>query len=247
MLGVSERDLFTVDLDDDGPHALIAGTTGSGKSELLRTLIASMATDADPEHLTFALVDYKGGGALDECAELPHTVGLVTDLDEQLSERALRCLDAELRHRERLLREVGLSHIRDYQRLRDTEDAKDAGMEPMPRLAVVIDEFATLVKALPDFVDSLVSIAQRGRTLGVHLIMATQRPAGSVNDAIKNNVKLRIALRLESTGDSEDVIDSPASAGIGTRQWAAPTTGSARGRCCRCRPRCPPESPRRRR
>ncbi|MER7790447.1 FtsK/SpoIIIE domain-containing protein [Streptomyces sp. NPDC097640] len=219
VLGVSERDLFTVDLDDDGPHALIAGTTGSGKSELLRTLIASMATDADPEHLTFALVDYKGGGALDECAELPHTVGLVTDLDEQLSERALRCLDAELRHRERLLREVGLGHIRDYQRLRDTEDAKDAAMEPMPRLAVVIDEFATLVKALPDFVDSLVSIAQRGRTLGVHLIMATQRPAGSVNDAIKNNVKLRIALRLESTGDSQDVIDSPAAAGIGTRQW----------------------------
>ncbi|WP_432044505.1 FtsK/SpoIIIE domain-containing protein [Streptomyces asiaticus] len=216
VLGVSERDLFTVDLDDDGPHALIAGTTGSGKSELLRTLIASMAIDADPEHLTFALVDYKGGGALDECAELPHTVGLVTDLDEQLSERALRCLDAELRHRERLLREVGLSHIRDYQRLRDTGDAD---MEPMPRLAVVIDEFATLVKALPDFVDSLVSIAQRGRTLGVHLIMATQRPAGSVNDAIKNNVKLRVALRLESGEDSQDVIDSPAAAGIGTRQW----------------------------
>ncbi|MEU1670290.1 FtsK/SpoIIIE domain-containing protein [Streptomyces sparsogenes] len=216
VLGVSERDLFTVDLDDDGPHALIAGTTGSGKSELLRTLIASMATDADPEHLTFALVDYKGGGALDECAEFPHTVGLVTDLDEQLSERALRCLDAELRHRERLLREVGLGHIRDYQRMRDTERPD---MEPMPRLAVVIDEFATLVKALPDFVDSLVSIAQRGRTLGVHLIMATQRPAGSVNDAIKNNVKLRIALRLESTGDSQDVIDNPAAAGIGTRQW----------------------------
>ncbi|MEU7245354.1 FtsK/SpoIIIE domain-containing protein [Streptomyces sparsogenes] len=216
VLGVSERDLFTVDLDDDGPHALIAGTTGSGKSELLRSLIASMAVDADPEHLTFVLVDYKGGGALDECAELPHTVGLVTDLDEQLSERALRCLDAELRHRERLLREAGLSHVRDYQRLRDSGRRE---LEPMPRLAVVIDEFATLVKALPDFVDSLVSIAQRGRTLGVHLIMATQRPAGSVNDAIKNNVKLRIALRLESTADSQDVIDDPAAAGIGTRQW----------------------------
>ncbi|MEV4741010.1 FtsK/SpoIIIE domain-containing protein [Streptomyces sp. NPDC049555] len=216
VLGVSERDLFTVDLDDDGPHALIAGTTGSGKSELLRTLIASMAVDADPEHLTFALVDYKGGGALDECAALPHTVGLVTDLDEQLGERALRCLDAELRHRERLLREAGVSHVRDYQRMRD---AGQRQLEPMPRLALVIDEFATLVKALPDFVDSLVGIAQRGRTLGVHLIMATQRPAGSVNDAIKNNVKLRIALRLESTGDSQDVIDSPAAAGIGTRQW----------------------------
>ncbi|MEU6578132.1 FtsK/SpoIIIE domain-containing protein [Streptomyces sp. NPDC046805] len=216
VLGVSERDLFSVDLDDDGPHALIAGTTGSGKSELLRTLIAGMAVDADPEHLTFVLVDYKGGGALDECARLPHTVGLVTDLDEQLGERALRCLEAEIHHRERLLREVGLSHIRDYQRMRDTGHGD---LEPMPRLAVVIDEFATLVKALPDFVDALVSIAQRGRSLGVHLIMATQRPAGSVSDAIKNNVKLRIALRLESTGDSLDVIDSPASAGIGSRQW----------------------------
>ncbi|MGW7526534.1 FtsK/SpoIIIE domain-containing protein [Streptomyces sp. NPDC054783] len=216
VLGVTERDLFTVDLDDDGPHALIAGTTGSGKSELLRTLIASMAVDADPEHLTFALIDYKGGGALDECAALPHTVGLVTDLDEQLSERALRCLEAELHHRERLLRETGLSHVRDYQRLRDTGRTE---LEPMPRLAVVIDEFATLVKALPDFVDALVGIAQRGRSLGVHLIMATQRPAGSVNDAIKNNVKLRIALRLESTGDSQDVIDNPAAAAIGSRQW----------------------------
>lgn len=216
VLGVTERDLFTIDLDDDGPHALIAGTTGSGKSELLRTLIVSMAVDTDPEHLTFTLVDYKGGGALDECAELPHTVGLVTDLDEQLGERALRCLEAELRHRERLLREAGLSHVRDYQRMRDTDQR---GLEPMPRLAVVIDEFATLAKALPDFVDSLVSIAQRGRSLGVHLIMATQRPAGSVNDAIKNNVKLRIALRLESTGDSLDVIDSPAAAGVGSRQW----------------------------
>jgi S-DNA-T family DNA segregation ATPase FtsK/SpoIIIE len=125
-------------------------------------------------------------------------------------------MEAELRHREHALRDAGLGHVREYQRLRDTERPE---LEPMPRLVVVIDEFATLVKALPDFVDSLVSIAQRGRSLGMHLIMATQRPAGSVNDAIKNNVKLRIALRLESTGDSDDVIDSPAAAGIGSRQW----------------------------
>jgi S-DNA-T family DNA segregation ATPase FtsK/SpoIIIE len=216
VLGVTERDLFTVDLDDDGPHGLIAGTTGSGKSELLRTLVTSMAVGTSPEQLTFALVDYKGGGALDECARLPHVVGLVTDLDEQLGERALRCLEAELRHREHALRAVGLGHVRDYQRLRDTERPD---LEPMPRLVVLIDEFATLVKALPDFVDSLVSIAQRGRSLGMHLIMATQRPAGSVNDAIKNNVKLRIALRLESSSDSIDVVDDPASAGIGSRQW----------------------------
>jgi S-DNA-T family DNA segregation ATPase FtsK/SpoIIIE len=216
VLGVTEREVFEVDLDDDGPHALIAGTTGSGKSELLRTLIASMAVGADPEHLTFALVDYKGGGALDECARLPHVVGLVTDLDEQLGERALRCLEAELRHREHALRGVGMSHVREYQRLRDTQRPD---LEPMPRLVVVIDEFATLVKALPDFVDALVSIAQRGRSLGMHLIMATQRPSGSVSDAIKNNVKLRLALRLESTADSQDVIDSPAAASIGSRQW----------------------------
>ncbi|HEV3173311.1 MAG TPA: FtsK/SpoIIIE domain-containing protein [Actinocrinis sp.] len=216
VLGVTEREVFEVDLDDDGPHALIAGTTGSGKSELLRTLIASMAVGADPEHLTFALVDYKGGGALDECARLPHVVGLVTDLDEQLGERALRCLEAELRHREHALRGVGMSHVREYQRFRDTQRPD---LEPMPRLVVVIDEFATLVKALPDFVDALVSIAQRGRSLGMHLIMATQRPSGSVSDAIKNNVKLRLALRLESTSDSQDVIDSPAAASIGSRQW----------------------------
>ena len=216
VLGVTERELFEIDLDDDGPHGLIAGTTGSGKSELLRTLIASMAVGADPEHLTFALVDYKGGGALDECARLPHVVGLVTDLDEQLGERALRCLEAELRYREHALRGVGLSHVRDYQRLRDTQRMD---LEPMPRLIVVIDEFATLVKALPEFVDALVSIAQRGRSLGMHLIMATQRPSGSVSDAIKNNVKLRLALRLESTSDSKDVIDSPAAASIGSRQW----------------------------
>lgn len=215
VLGVTENGEFRIDVDDDGPHGLIAGTTGSGKSELLRTLIISLATGNDPEHLTFALVDYKGGGALDECARLPHAVGLVTDLDEQLSERALRCLEAELRHREHLLRDAGLSHVTDYQRLRDTGRAD---LEAMPRLAVVIDEFATLVKALPNFVDSLVSIAQRGRSLGIHLIMATQRPAGSVNDAIKNNVKLRIALRLESASDSTDVIDSPAAAAIGGRQ-----------------------------
>ena len=216
VLGVAERGPFEIDLDDDGPHGLVAGTTGSGKSELLRTLIASMAVGADPEHLTFALVDYKGGGALDECARLPHVVGLVTDLDEQLGERALRCLEAELRHREHALRGVGLSHVRDYQRLRGTRRPE---LEPMPRLVVVIDEFATLVKALPEFVDALVSIAQRGRSLGMHLIMATQRPAGSVSDAIKNNVKLRLALRLESAADSQDVIDSPAAAGIGSRQW----------------------------
>ncbi|MGD3112706.1 FtsK/SpoIIIE domain-containing protein [Streptomyces sp. YGL11-2] len=216
VLGVTDGGRYEVDLDDDGPHALIAGTTGSGKSELLRTLIAALATGNDPDHLVFVLIDYKGGGALDECARLPHVVGLVTDLDEQLSMRALRCLEAELRHRERMLRAAGLSDFRSYQQLRDNTRPD---LEAMPRMVVVIDEFATLVKALPTFVDALVDVAQRGRTLGVHLVMATQRPAGSVSDAIKANVKLRIALRLETAEDSRDVLDSPAAATIGPRQW----------------------------
>lgn len=217
VLGAARTGPLAVDLDDDGPHALIAGTTGSGKSELLRTLIAGLALSCDPELLNLILIDFKGGGALDECAGLPHTVGLVTDLDEHLAARALRCLEAELRHREQTLRDHGVTHVTQYQRLRQA-DPHRAGLGPLPRLVVVIDEFATLAKALPGFVDSLVSVAQRGRSLGVHLILATQRPAGSVSDAIKNNVKLRIALRLETGGDSIDVIDSPAGATIGPRQ-----------------------------
>ncbi|MFE8946131.1 FtsK/SpoIIIE domain-containing protein [Streptomyces sp. NPDC007856] len=216
VLGVTDDGRYEIDLDDDGPHALIAGTTGSGKSELLRTLVTGLAVGNDPDHLVFVLIDYKGGGGLDKCADLPHVVGMVTDLDEQLSIRAMRCLEAELRHRERMLRAAGVSDFRTYQRLRDTGRPE---LEPMPRMVVVIDEFATLVKTLPAFVDALVDVAQRGRALGVHLVMATQRPDGSVSDAIKANVKLRISLRVETPEDSRAVIDSPAAAAIGPRQW----------------------------
>lgn len=210
-IGVGEDGPFVVDLVRDGPHCLIGGTTGSGKSELLRSLVASLAVAVDPEHLTFVLIDYKGGSSFDECARLPHTVGLVTDLDAQLGERALRCLEAELRHRERVLREAGALDLPDY--LRRVARGQGGG-EPLPRLVVVIDEFATMVKELPDFIDSLVGVAQRGRSLGVHLILATQKPSGAVNDNIRTNTKLRIALRVEDAGDSTDVIDVPLAASI---------------------------------
>jgi S-DNA-T family DNA segregation ATPase FtsK/SpoIIIE len=199
-LGMTDRGVFTLDLIRDGPHGLIGGTTGSGKSELLRSLVAALATNADPRHLTFVLMDYKGGAAFDECARLPHTVGLVTDLDEQLGERALRALEAELRRRERRLREVRADNLIEYVR----SGAADAS--PMPRLVVVIDEFATMAKELPDFLTALVGIAQRGRTLGVHLILATQRPSGAVNDNIRTNTNLRVALRVQDAADSIDVI-----------------------------------------
>ncbi|MCW2607286.1 MAG: putative FtsK/SpoIIIE family protein, partial [Frankiales bacterium] len=213
-LGVTEQGRFVLDLVRDGAHGLVGGTTGSGKSELLRSLVAALAAHTDPHHLTFVLVDYKGGAAFDVCSRLPHTVGMVTDLDEQLGERALLALEAELHHRERQLRTVGADNLPEYLAL----TADDPTAEPMPRLVVVIDEFATMAAELPDFVSSLVGIAQRGRTLGVHLILATQRPSGAVNDNIKANTNLRVALRVQDSGDSTDVIGVGDAATIGRTQ-----------------------------
>jgi DNA segregation ATPase FtsK/SpoIIIE, S-DNA-T family len=205
-IGVSEGGVFAIDFVADGPHGLVGGTTGAGKSELLRTLVAGLAAGVDPDHLTFVLVDFKGGSAFDECAVLPHTVGMVTDLDQHLAERALRCLEAELRHREQVLRDAGAVDLPDYLR---------KGLpEPLPRLLVIIDEFATLRAELPDFIDALVGVAQRGRSLGVHLLLATQRPQGAISDNIRANTNLRIALRVQERTDSTDVIDVPDAAGI---------------------------------
>ena len=206
-VGVSENGVFSVDFVADGPHALVGGTTGAGKSELLRTLVASLAASVDPDHLTFVLVDFKGGSAFDECARLPHTVGMVTDLDESLAERALRCLEAELKYRERVLRDAAAVDLPDYLR-----NAK--GSEALPRLIVIIDEFATLKAELPEFIDALVGVAQRGRSLGVHMLLATQRPQGAINDNIKANTNLRIALRVQEGSDSRDVIDVTDAAAI---------------------------------
>jgi S-DNA-T family DNA segregation ATPase FtsK/SpoIIIE len=205
-VGVTEDGVFSVDFVADGPHALVGGTTGAGKSELLRTLVASLAASVDPDHLTFVLVDFKGGSAFDECARLPHTVGMVTDLDEHLAERALRCLEAELKYRERTLRDAAAVDLPDYLR--------KGAPEPMPRLLVIIDEFATLKAELPEFIDALVGVAQRGRSLGVHMLLATQRPQGAINENIKANTNMRIALRVQEDGDSRDIIDVADAAAI---------------------------------
>jgi S-DNA-T family DNA segregation ATPase FtsK/SpoIIIE len=206
ILGTGTGGPFSIDLREDGPHTLVAGTTGAGKSELLQTLLASLAVGNRPDQLSFLLIDYKGGSAFGECADLPHSVGLVTDLDGALTARALSSLRAELARRERRLRDSGCKDIEQY--------AKEGLRSDLPRLVVVVDEFATLVAELPDFVSGLVDIARRGRSLGVHLVLATQRPGGVVSADIRANTNLRICLRVTDPAESRDVIDVPDAAAI---------------------------------
>lgn len=207
-LGVDGDGPLDLDLAIDGPHVLVAGTTGAGKSELLRSLVAGLAAGADPDRLAFVLVDFKGGSAFDACAGLPHVAGLVTDLDARLAARALRGLDAEIRRREAVLAGAG---VEDLGALRRRAEPLD---EPMPRLVVVVDEYATLAAQLPDFVDALVDVARRGRSLGFHLVLATQRPGGSVGEHLRANTGLRIALRVHAATDSTDVVDDPGAAAL---------------------------------
>ena len=206
-IGIGLDGPLELDLRGDGPHALVAGTTGAGKSELLQALVASLAAANRPDAMTFLLVDYKGGAAFGECAGLPHTAGLVTDLDAALTARALESLTAELRRREETLGAAGAKDLEAY-----TAAGSVAG--PLPRLVIVVDEFAALVDELPDFVRGLVGIAQRGRSLGVHLVLATQRPSGVVSPEIRANTNLRIALRVTDDAESVDVIDAPDAARI---------------------------------
>lgn len=208
IIGEALEGPFAIDIRTDGPHGLVAGTTGAGKSELLQTIVASLAVGNRSDEMNFVLIDYKGGAAFKDCAHLPHTVGMVTDLDGHLTNRALESLGAELRRRERLLASAGAKDIEDYLEKKTPADP------PMPRLLIIVDEFAALVQELPDFVTGLIDITRRGRSLGTHLILATQRPAGVVSAEIKSNTNLRIALRVTDVGDSTDVIDAPDAARI---------------------------------
>ncbi|MGY2065438.1 FtsK/SpoIIIE domain-containing protein [Blastococcus sp. SYSU DS0619] len=221
VVGAGLHGPLTLDLRTDGPHGLVAGTTGAGKSELLQTMIASLAVANRPDALNFVLVDYKGGSAFKDCVHLPHTVGMVTDLDAHLVERALTSLGAELRYREHRLAEAGVKDLEDYV----DRQAREPGSPPLPRLLIVIDEFASLARELPDFVAGLVGIAQRGRSLGIHLLLATQRPSGVVSPEIRANTNLRISLRVTDGADSSDVLDATDAARI---PKSAPGRGFAR-------------------
>jgi S-DNA-T family DNA segregation ATPase FtsK/SpoIIIE len=208
-VGVGVDGVVTIDLREDGPHGLVAGTTGSGKSELLQTLICALAVSNPPERVSFLLVDYKGGAAFRECADLPHTVGYITDLTPALVARALTSLHAELSAREELLAHFGAKDLVALER--------DHPEDAPPSLLICVDEFAALVAEVPDFVDGMVNIAQRGRSLGMHLILATQRPAGVITANIRANTDLRIALRVASADDSTDVLDRKDAAEISRR------------------------------
>lgn len=193
-----------LDLRRDGPHALVGGTTGAGKSEFLQSWVLGMATANSPDRLTFLFVDYKGGAAFADCVKLPHTVGLVTDLSPHLVRRALTSLRAELRYREHVLQR---KKAKDLLSLEKTGDP-----ECPPSLVIIVDEFAALVQEVPEFVDGVVDVAQRGRSLGLHLILATQRPAGVIKENLRANTNLRVALRMADTDDSVDILGDPMAA-----------------------------------
>ncbi len=182
-VGVGADGTLSLDLRSEGPHALIAGTTGSGKSELLRTLVAAAAAAIPPNRLSFLLVDYKGGAAFAPCAALPHVVDIVSDLDEHLAERALVSLNAELKRRERILAEHGARDLLELTR-RNVDAAP-------PLLVIAVDEFAKLREEVPEFVDGVVDIAQRGRSLGVHMVLAAQTLRNAFTPAIRANTNLR--------------------------------------------------------
>ncbi|SDY39330.1 type VII secretion protein EssC [Thermoactinomyces sp. DSM 45892] len=194
-----------------GPHGLIAGTTGSGKSEVIQSFLASLAIRYHPHDLVFLLIDYKGGGMSNTFEGLPHLVGTITNLDGALIERAKVSLRAELMRRETIFKEAGnVQHIDEYYRSSYREE------NPLPHLVIVVDEFAELKKEQPEFMSELISIAAKGRTLGVHLILATQKPSGVVDDKIWSNSRFRICLRVQEEADSRDMLKIPNAAWITT-------------------------------
>ena len=185
-----------------GPHGLIAGTTGSGKSEIIQSYILSLAVNFHPHEVGFLLIDYKGGGMASLFKDLPHLLGTITNLDGSESMRALASIKSEMKRRQRVFNDSGVNNISNYTKLFKKGDVK----EPMPHLFIISDEFAELKKEQPEFMSELVSASRIGRSLGIHLILATQKPTGVVDDQIWSNSKFKLALKVQDESDSKEII-----------------------------------------
>ena len=191
-----------------GPHGLIAGTTGSGKSETIQTYILSLVMNFHPNEISLILIDYKGGGMANAFLDLPHLAGTITNLGGSQTNRALLSIKAEIKRRQTLFNQFNVNHIDNYSHFfRD-----GTATEPMPHLIIISDEFAELKKEQPDFIKELVSTARVGRSLGVHLILATQKPDGVVDDEIWSNSRFKICLRVQDKQDSNSMLNRPEAA-----------------------------------
>lgn len=207
-IGIGE-DAQTVFLDahdkQDGPHGLIAGMTGSGKSELLMTYILSLAAAFPPWEVAFFLIDYKGGGMSSAFRELPHVIGSISNLSGHTVERAFLSIRSENERRQKLFLAHNVNHISDYHR----KYREKIATEPLPHIFLIVDEFAELKAEEPEFMQELISLSRVGRSLGIHLLLCTQKPSGSVDATIMTNARFQIALRLQDPLDSKEILRHP--------------------------------------
>lgn len=212
-LGVKAKNqVVSLDLNEKhhGPHGLVAGTTGSGKSEIIQSYILSMAVLYHPYEVGFVIIDFKGGGMVNQFADLPHLVGAITNIDGREINRSLSSIKAELRKRQALFAEYGVNHVDAYIKLYKKGEAKI----PLPHLILVVDEFAELKMDQPEFMKELISAARIGRSLGIHLILATQKPSGVVDAQIWSNSKFKLCLKVQNKEDSNEVLKTPLAAEI---------------------------------
>lgn len=199
-----EKEVVYLDLHEKahGPHGLVAGTTGSGKSEVLQSYILSLAIHFHPKDVGFLLIDYKGGGMANLFNSLPHVLGIITNLDGSESMRAWVSVQSELHRRQSIFKEAGVNSINAYTKLTH----KDKVKEPLPHIFIIADEFAELKKEQPEFMKELVSASRVGRSLGIHLILATQKPTGIVDDQIWSNARFKLCLRVQDEADSREML-----------------------------------------